>query len=359
MAAASPDIDFVIFWVDGSDPEWQARRAQYAGEDLSRDSGEHRYRDWGLLKYWFRSVEANAPWVRKIHLVTCGQVPDWLERDHPKLHLVNHEDYIPSEYLPTFNSRPIEFFQHRIEGLAEHFVSFNDDMFVAASASPKDFFKDGLPVDIAALNVFCYSMTDPTQLCVVRNVGVVNKYFDMKKALKANRWKWFNLRAGKYLLRTLVLYRSPRFPGFVIHHCAVPYLKSTYKEVWEREPGLLERTCSHRFRNDEDVNHWVMRGWQLASGSFMPASARKYRYLCVDGIEAAYVAADVIRKRDTTHLCLNDSASLAQVDRAAAILRSAFEEMYPAPSSFEKAGLGSVSLHGSEDTRDEEVAPAP
>lgn len=25
-----------------------------------------RYRDWEFMKYWFRAVEQNAPWVNKI-----------------------------------------------------------------------------------------------------------------------------------------------------------------------------------------------------------------------------------------------------------------------------------------------------
>ena len=94
-------IDFVITWVDGSDPAWNKERMQYS-ESSKEDNGEERYRDWGLLKYWFRGVEQYAPWVRKIHLVTWGHLPKWLDTCSPRLHIVRHEDYIPREYLPTF-----------------------------------------------------------------------------------------------------------------------------------------------------------------------------------------------------------------------------------------------------------------
>lgn len=123
------DIDFVIPWVDGSDLEWRKSKNKYSGKiDEPVDITDARYRDWDILKYWFRGVEKYAPWVHKIYFVTCGQKPDWLNENHDKLVLVNHEDYIPHEYLPTFSSHTIELNFHRIKNLSEHFVYFNDDV---------------------------------------------------------------------------------------------------------------------------------------------------------------------------------------------------------------------------------------
>ena len=112
------EIDFVILWVDGNDPAWREEfvRTRQAEND---DASEIRYRDWRNLHYWFRSAERFAPWVRKVHFITWGHLPAWLRRDHPKLHIVNHRDFIPAEYLPTFNSNTIELNIHRIEGLEE------------------------------------------------------------------------------------------------------------------------------------------------------------------------------------------------------------------------------------------------
>ena len=67
--------------------------------------------------------------VRRIHFVTWGHLPSWLNKEHPKLNIVNHKDFIPEKYLPTFNSHAL-WNMHRIPGLAENFVYFNDDMFL-------------------------------------------------------------------------------------------------------------------------------------------------------------------------------------------------------------------------------------
>ena len=82
-------IDFVLPWVDGSDKEWLASKRKY---DPSVDTlstcipevnDDCRYRDYSLLKYWFRGVERFAPWGNRVFFVTCGQKPDWLNESNP------------------------------------------------------------------------------------------------------------------------------------------------------------------------------------------------------------------------------------------------------------------------------------
>ena len=123
------EIDFVVTWVDMDDPKWKNEYSKFYGKIDNRinELSEARFRDNGFLKYWFRGISAFAPWVRNIHFVTSGQKPDWLNTDHPKLNMVKHTDYIPKKYLPVFNSNLIEIYMHKIPGLSEHFVYFNDD----------------------------------------------------------------------------------------------------------------------------------------------------------------------------------------------------------------------------------------
>ena len=135
-------IDFVVTWVDGSDPSWIAKKNQYstqAGSYKKSMSSQKAYRDWGTFKYWFRGVEKFAPWVNHIYLVTDNQVPTWLSTKSTKLTVVDHRDFIPGEYLPTFNSNAIEANIHRIKGLSEHFVIFNDDTYLTSTVKPDDY----------------------------------------------------------------------------------------------------------------------------------------------------------------------------------------------------------------------------
>ena len=137
-------IDVVYTWVDGNDDAWNAARetrlAEVTGTQQTRESsGRARFVNRNELRYSLRSIHLFAPWVRKIHLVTAGQHPSWLA-EHPMINLVDHEQILPADGLPTFNSHAIETSLHRIDGLAEHFLYFNDDFFLGRPMRPEQFF---------------------------------------------------------------------------------------------------------------------------------------------------------------------------------------------------------------------------
>lgn len=131
-------MDVVITYVNGLDPVW---REEYS-RALNIPALDKRFRDWGTLRYLLRGVETYMPFVRNVHLVVSGktQVPEWAS---DRLKVVTHRDIIPEEFLPTFNSTTIEMFLHRIPGLDERFIYFNDDMFPVSPCREEDFFRDG------------------------------------------------------------------------------------------------------------------------------------------------------------------------------------------------------------------------
>ena len=273
-------IDFVIPWVDGNDPEWIKQFNNYIPETSQKksiDTRMERYRDYGLLKYWFRGVEKYAPWVNKVHFITCGQKPEWLNLDCPKLNWVKHSDYIPSKYLPVFSSHPIELFLNRIPGLADHFVYFNDDFFLISPVSKEYFFKNGLPCDIGSFSVIGLGegklRIPHIQL---NNMIEINKYFNKKDIIKNNFCKWFSLGIGRDLIKNIISIPYDTIASLSIRHFAQPYLKSTFENVWDNCSEVLNQTAGHRFRNQlEDVNQWLFRFWQLCSGDFIPINNKK------------------------------------------------------------------------------------
>lgn len=135
-------VDVVYTWVDGNDPEWLRRRASCAGGTYHEEAANAaRYLSRDELRYSLRSLNQYAPWVRTVHLVTDDQIPAWLRTHTPGLHVVSHKeifDALPK--LPTFNSHAVESQLHHIEGLSEHFLYFNDDVFLGRPVVPQDFF---------------------------------------------------------------------------------------------------------------------------------------------------------------------------------------------------------------------------
>lgn len=331
------DVDFVILWVDGNDLEWQKEKSLYV-PNSDTDSRKQRYRDWDNLQYWFRGVEKYAPWVRKIHFVTWGHLPVWLNTKHPKLHVVNHRDFMPLEYLPTFNCNPLEINLHRIEGLSEQFVYFNDDMFLLKKTVKEDFFKNGLPCDSAILHIHCYSEAVQFHFGYERAMGLINKYFDFHKSVAGNCRKWFCLKYGRKQLQSMVLLGCPRFPGLWQHHVASSYLKCTYKEIWSKEEEALIETTKHKFRHKLDFTQASMKAWQIAKGKFEPRAVNCSKsFMIQNNQNNVEEVAKAIRKQLYKMISINDGEmSEDSFIKNKRVVCKAFQTILPDKSSFEK-----------------------
>ena len=325
------EIDFVILWVDGNDPRWREefRRMRQAETD---DASPIRYRDWDNLRYWFRGVERFAPWVRRIHFVTWGHLPAWLQREHPKLHIVEHRDFIPAQYRPTFNSNVIELNLHRIEGLAEQFVLFNDDTFLLRPCRPEDFFRRGLPCDMARLSVVQSSSVGHI---TYNNLELINRRHNKKQAIRHHPGKWFSPCYGVMnLLKSATLMPWAFFPGLYDSHMPQPYLTARFRQAWEQWPQELDATCRHHFRSLTDLSHWLIRYDVLADGEFTPRSMRDCRLttLADDTIEG--ICSEIAGQR-WRMVCLNDGEWISDFERMKKQLNSAFERILPGKSSYE------------------------
>ena len=333
-------IDFVITWVDGSDETWQQeKRETLLQQGLSEkvDDRKERYRDWDNLQYWFRGVEKYAPWVRKIHFVTWGHLPKWLNTEHPKIHIVNHKDFIPEEYRPTFNSHTIEWNFHRIPDLAEQFVYFNDDMFLTNQVCQEDFFRNGKPVDMLALQPDVANTDNPVMPYIyLNNVMVLAKYFDKRRNMKEQPGAYFHPGyPPMYFFYNMLELAFPRFTGFYTVHGPSPLLKDTYCKLWSMEPELLHRVCSHPFRHKEDISQYVLREYQKLSGEFVPANVRKMcGYYDVEAYNKKLVKA--ICRQEKKIVCINDSNHDIDFEKAKNEINTALEQIFPERSSFEK-----------------------
>ena len=330
-------IDFVIPWVDGSDPAWQQERAKFDPKAASSNgTSDARFRDWDLLRYWFRGVETYAPWVHKIYFVTWGHLPAWLNTENEKLVIVNHRDYIPEKYLPTFNANTIEMNFHRIPGLAEQFVYFNDDMFLGKPVRPEDFFLNGKPRDAFILDAIFFSPNTAGHY-IGNDMEIINKYFTPAETFRRLKFSQY-MNPGyqlRNLYRTMVLRRWPWFTGLYADHIATSFLKSTYTLLWEKEGEVLDKTCLDKYRTKNDVNQWLPKYWQLVTGNFVP---RTTRFGGVFHLKSE-VNTELLRGIENQRygvVCINDTEETENIEAHTAAIKKAFEVHLSHPSTFEK-----------------------
>lgn len=328
------DIDFVVTWVDMNDPEWKQSFAKHSGiiNNMKNEVSEARFRDHGLLKYWFRGVEKFAPWVRKVHFVTSGQKPDWLNTDHPKLKMVNHEDYIPGEFLPVFNSNLIEIYMHRIPDLTEHFVYFNDDFFIINHLPIERFFKEGIPQDIAAFRMnFGFS---PWSKSLKNNIRIINRRFDKKEVMQRDHDKWYNPMYGSKARLNYLLSWYDKFITLRTPHNAQPFLKKTFEEVWDYAGEELREMSTHRFRSPQDYTPELFKTWQICQSNFEPYNTYRDTKM-FPLLLRAKKAMTAIREQSYTLICLNDNEHMRNYDRTMQEIEDAFESIMPEKSQFE------------------------
>ena len=336
-----PQIDFVVTWLDPNDPEWQKSYATYS-PNAKGDMSEARFRDMEIFKYWFRAVEQYAPWVRKVFLITNGKFPEWINKDNPKLVLVKHEDYMPQECLPTFNSCAIELHMHKIQGLSEYFVYFNDDMMLNAPVTPEYYFKNDLPCDInkeTCYNVPIYTVKDRfgIYMSMMANIGIINRHFRRWDTVCQSPRRWFGLHLGlRGLMMSGLLSRQRLFVGFSNFHSEQPYLKAVFDEVWEKEPEFMSASCS-RFREEITANPYIFRYWQFATNRFYPMK-RNGRFFFLTEKRFLGEIEKTLADPSCASVCLNDTSLCPDEDYniIKRNLQGMLEKKLPHKSSFEK-----------------------
>ncbi len=329
-------IDIVIPWVDSTDVFWQEEYVKNVGAKLELKD----YRDWNLLKYVFRSIERYAPWVNKIYFVTFGHIPSFLNINNPKIVIVKHEDYIPEEYLPTFSSHTIELNLHRIDGLSEKFIYFNDDTFLLKKTVPKDFFYKDLPRDVAIINPIVPVRYNTISNLLINNIGLINEKFSKKQVFLSNIKGWLNPRYGMLNILNLLFIPWTNFPGLLQQHLPSSLTRRALKKIWEEYPEVLDNTCRNKIRNFKmDVNQYLIKEWQIAENKFYPRTVNFGKRFLIKDVNEARIAAKCIDRGRYKAICINDHIEEKNSDSIKKIMEMINESMkrhFNDKSTFEK-----------------------
>lgn len=307
-------IDIIFPYVDCEDPEWQKlyyeNLVKYNKVDQNWDdwaTGMKRFRPNGMLKYVFRSIEKNCSWINKVHMIVQSesQIPEWINRE--QINIVYHKDFIPEEYLPTFNSSVIEMFLQNIEDLSEYFIYGNDDMFFTSPINVNDFF-------------------------VIKKASLYqNKYHIKKLAFGAvlrkinSNWTGDILRESNHKLLT----RGSRKYIYAIQHTYLPHKKSTIKNVFERYKTEIINNLTP-FRNPNEHNQWLFSEYYIRNNMH---TNNKLKFFSTE-INSNTISR-ILNKDFSKYkaICLNDHANTTNEQIEQVI--SKLDELFPEKSKYE------------------------
>jgi len=224
------EVDVVYTWVNHADPVWAKLHAQASARypqttHVSIDNLA-RFQNRDEIIYSIRSVKRYAPWVRNIFVLTNCALPETLV-DDAQVIAVSHEQVFPDKtVLPCFNSRAIEANLHRIPGVAERILYFNDDFFLCSPLAPNDFFTDNGGVKV-------FPSQHPIPYGVTQGLRPID---------------YGALNACELLINDFG-YR----PRCKLHHAPYPLLRSNLEALEEKYPERFTATRSHQFRDNSDI----------------------------------------------------------------------------------------------------------
>lgn len=224
-------IDAVILWVDGTEEKHKNKILPYVEnkESVHERRFRTRYDQVDEIKFTIDSIIKFAPFVRKIHIITDDQKPNFLKNkdtieDYAKVNIIDHKVVFNNyqNYLPTFNCRSIETCMHRIPELSEHFIYFNDDFFLINPTKSTDFFRNEMPV----LRGKWLKFDENIFYKKFRKIKFGHKSAQQKAARLIGLNKYYNFK-----------------------HTPHPLRKSTFESYFKSNPEVFLENISYKFRN--------------------------------------------------------------------------------------------------------------
>ena len=309
-------IDAVYTWVDGSDPSWRASLDKWApevGDDASVDIEpvESLYRSRDELRYSLRSLWLHAGWIRRVFIVTAGQVPDWLVQDD-RLTVVDHSEIFPAAWLPTFNSHAIEVRLHHIDGLSEHFLYFNDDVFLGRPVAAEKFF----------------------------TANGLSRFFEAEARIPMPDAETARLpvNTAAHNGQHLIYENFGRVVDRKLHHAPHPLRRSVLFEIEARFPEIIEKTARSRFRNPGDLSvaSAFAHHYAFCTGRAIPGTIEA-GYQNLEARRLSMFLERVLLARDLDVFCLNDTEVPNQdPERTETALLRFLDSYFPVSSPWEK-----------------------
>jgi Stealth protein CR2, conserved region 2/Stealth protein CR4, conserved region 4/Stealth protein CR3, conserved region 3/Stealth protein CR1, conserved region 1 len=309
------DVDLVFSWVDGSSPEYiAARRARMAGVVVGEgDDHEARFRQINELKYALRSVYMFAPWIRRIFIATDSPAPSWLA-DHPGVTIVRSEEFFADpSVLPTHNSQAVESQLHHIEGLSEHFLYSNDDMFFGRAVGPDMFFTPG------GITKFIEAET---------RIGLGDNDAERSGFENAAR-----------VNRKLLWDRFGRITTRHLEHSAAPLRRSVMTQMEQEFPAEFAKTAASRFRAADNISvtNSFYHYFALLTGRAVTQTAAKVKYVDTTARAGLNYLPKLLSKRNMDFFCLNDgSFPEVPAEERAELVTDFLEKYFPIKAPWEK-----------------------
>ena len=277
------------------DPKWQRDYLAATGGSRNDRSAlsNSRFRSWGTEELLVRCIGKNLPWLRTIYILLAREsqaeyLSNLNNKSTPSIRFVFHDDFIPAQYLPTFNANTIEMWLHKIPGLSECFIYGNDDVFPLSPLQPEDFFRNGLP---------CQRMKEEPY---PEDPNIFHKF--VKNGLDMVAADWC-VKFTDTWLRT--------------GHSLQPMLRSTVEHVCAIHADRILQSFTLR-RDTKNFNQYIFPFWQHLSGRYIDHVPQRRK---INKNVPTEEMASIIQDKKNGVVCIIDNRDMADWEVRAEIVR--------------------------------------
>lgn len=267
-------IDYIFPWVNPKDLIWQQDFLKYSNLKITEIN--ERFNRPNTLKYLLRGIDKYMPWINNVYIIVSNksQLPEWINTN--TLKPIYHQDFIPKEFLPTFNSNTIEMFLSNINYLENNIIYGNDDIITIKETKPTDFFSEN-----NTPKIFYKEQLPPKK-----------PFFKMAKRC----WDLVSeIKSDTYTKQ---------------EHINVSWNKETLKSVYNKYEDSLIQSISN-FRNfDKNYNQYIYADFQISNENVIQLnkSSKIGSYIKTSNLgpmEIVYTLDGICEKT----ICINDIAS--------------------------------------------------
>ncbi len=199
---------------------------------------------------------------------------------------------------------------HHIEGLSEHYLYLNDDMFFGSDVRPEDFWHGS-----GIAKVFPSRQTRP--------------FGDSRPGRRAAHQHQQEHPSG-------TRGRARPLDLLAIRHTPYPQIRSVNEEIEQRFAGVISATARQRFRHHTDIAlDQLFHYYAQATGRAVPPTI-SYDYVNIGAASSASRLRRLLASRSRSVFCLNDAPEEGvppmEPDEVVSFLASYF----PIPSPYER-----------------------
>ena len=216
---------FLITYVDDTDEYWRKEYNKYF--NLAYKENIY-FKQNNLINIILESVKKYLGWIDDIIIIVSSKSQIKNIDNYNEYIIIEHKDFIPEKFLPTFNSNTIESFFGNLNLNLENIIYSNDDILFLKKTDKYLFFneKGQALIDFKKVNIHNKKLNNFLKICLNSYILGFSNRIDNNKILVQN------------------------------HGAPVPLIFNEMKKFFQANKNLIYKTCTP-LRNNININQYV------------------------------------------------------------------------------------------------------